>query len=142
MESVGEEDTLAQHPLVSSSELDLGNGEGMSKMETPVHVWVWKVSEPLGVLFLDLGLGEASELFRTRGADLEDTLFLPSILVFLLERLEVISLGRLEGGERALRGDGEDVPGPAQWSEPWRRRGQKNKDWKVASWPGTRVPLS
>jgi hypothetical protein len=98
MESVGEQHTFAQHPLVPSCELDLGNSKSMSEMEASVHVGVWKVSEPLGVLFLELSLGKATELLRTGGVDLEDLLFLPSILVFLLERLEVISLGRLGDG--------------------------------------------
>lgn len=98
MESVGEESAFAQHPLVPSVELDLGNGKGMSEMEASVHVWVRKVSEPLGIFFSDFSLGEASKLLGRGSVDLEDALFLPSILMFLLERLEVISLGRLEGG--------------------------------------------
>lgn len=49
-----------------------------------------------GVIFLDLGLGEGSELPRTGRGDPEEMPFLPSILVFLLERTEVTSLGRPE----------------------------------------------
>ena len=118
MESVGEQDTLAQHPLVPSGKLDLGNSESMSEMETSVHVWVWKVSEPLGVLFLELFLGKASKLLRLGSVDLEDLFFLPSILVFLLERLEEISLGRLGGcsaGGR-VRGGGNTWASSMVWA--------------------------
>src|SRR5687767_419733 len=107
MEAMGEQNPLAQHPLVTSSKFNLGNRKGMSEMQASVHVWVWKVSEPLGVFLLDLFLGEASEFLGRGCIDLKDTLLLPSILVLGFERLEIVSFRRLEDrqpGRRLRRG--------------------------------------
>lgn len=46
-----EQRALAQHPLVASVELDLGDGEAMTEMEGAVHVRVREGAEPFGLRF-------------------------------------------------------------------------------------------
>ena len=118
----------------------------MAEMEASVHVGVGKVAEPLGELLLDLVLGEASDLLGGRSIDLEDVLFLPSILILDFKRFEEVALSRLENGEQEPAKTGEDGPGPTLWSGPWGTRDddgreRKSKDSKVALL-GTKDPLS
>ena len=95
MESVREQHSLAQHPLVSGRELDLRDGEGVAQMQAAVHVGEGEVAEPLGELFADLGCAEALGFLLRRRVDLEDALFAPLLLVLFLKRGEVIALARL-----------------------------------------------
>ena len=90
-----EEDALAQQPLVSCAELDFGNGEGVAEMEGSVHVRVWEVSEPLGVLFLDLCGREALQLVFGWCICFEEGLVPPSCLVFSLYGYQVVSFSGL-----------------------------------------------
>lgn len=62
MKTMREENAFSQQPLVSCAKLDFGDGEGVAQMEGSVHVGVWEVAEPLGVLFLDLGGRQALQL--------------------------------------------------------------------------------
>lgn len=52
MVSDREQHSFASHPLESSREFDFADGEGVSEMETSVHVGVGERSEPFWVLFL------------------------------------------------------------------------------------------
>ena len=54
METVGKQNTFAQHPLEPSHELDLRDCESMAEVERAVRVGEWEVAEPLGVLLSDL----------------------------------------------------------------------------------------
>lgn len=95
MESVGKEDTFAQHPLVPSGELNLGDGECMAEMKASVHVWVGEVTEPFGVLGLYFGGRETGQLRCGWGVDLEEMLIFPARLILFLEVLQVVAFGRL-----------------------------------------------
>ena len=53
MVSNWEQNAFASHPLKASSELDLGDGERMSQVQTSVHVRIRESSEPFRVLLLD-----------------------------------------------------------------------------------------
>ena len=54
VKSVGEQHTLAQHPVKTRGELDFGDGERMTEVERAVRVGEWEIAEPLGVLLSDL----------------------------------------------------------------------------------------
>lgn len=55
VESHGEQGLLAQHPLETTSKLDLADGKSVSQVERSVHVGVRESSHPLGLLSSDLG---------------------------------------------------------------------------------------
>jgi len=50
-----------------------------------IHVGVWEVSKPLGILLFDLRGGESIQLIRGGSVDVEDVFVFPSLLVSLLE---------------------------------------------------------
>ena len=50
MEAEGEQDVKASDPLVPSIEVTLSHGEGVSEMQSSVHVWVGECFEILGLL--------------------------------------------------------------------------------------------
>ena len=87
VKTMREQDALAQHALVSCGKLDLGDGKGMTEMQTSVHVWVGKVAEPFGVLLVDFGGGESSDVCWGRCVDFKDVFVAPASLVFLFQRL-------------------------------------------------------
>lgn len=62
VETMGEEGAFTQEPLITSCELDLGDGKSMTKMQCPIHVGKWEASEPLWVPFVDLGGGKTRNL--------------------------------------------------------------------------------
>lgn len=84
MESVGEKDTFPQHPLVPCCKLNFGDGKCMTEVKAPVHVWVGEVSKPFGVLGLNFGGGETSQLSRCWCVYFEKMFILPARLIFLL----------------------------------------------------------
>lgn len=102
MEPVRKHNSFAQHSLVSSSELNFGDCERVSEMQTSVHVGKWESSEPFGMLLANFILSEALELFRRRGADLKETFIPPSFLILLLEGLQVVSLPGLYTRESSV----------------------------------------
>ena len=118
MEAMREQDTLSQHPLVSSSKLDLGDGERVPEMQDSVHVGVWKVSEPFGELFLDLFGGEASDFLWRWGVYFKDAFGLPTLLVLLLQGLEVVPLSCLCRVSRTCGVREEDAPEPVRLWRP------------------------
>ncbi len=54
MVSDRKQDTLPPHLFEACGELDFTDGEGMTQVETTVHVGVWKSSEPFGIFGLDI----------------------------------------------------------------------------------------
>lgn len=68
----------------------------MSEVQRAIHVRVWKVAEPFGVFFFDLGRGKAFGLFESGSIDLEDTLVLPLLLVLSFEGDQGIALSSLK----------------------------------------------
>lgn len=107
----GEEDALSTHALETSGELNLGNGEGVAKVERTVHVSVRESAEPLGVLGLDLlhrdallekvGVG-GHALGKRGGVGLEDMVSRPVRLGALLEVNEVVALASLQRQPESL----------------------------------------
>ena len=87
-----EQSALAQHALESCSELDLGDRESVSQVQGSIHVGIWEVSKPLGVLFAGLGGSQALHLLRRRRINLEDAFLLPSFLVLRLQGLQEVAL--------------------------------------------------
>lgn len=96
MESMGIQDSLAQHPLVSCCEFDLGNGEGMAQVEAAVHVGIWKGAEPFRMFLQDLCLGQTLEFGGRRRVYFKDMLGSPLLLVFLFDGFELVTLPCLE----------------------------------------------
>jgi len=97
MESMGEQRPLAQQPLITRTELDLGDGKRVSQVKGAVHVRVWEVSKPLGVFLLDLCGRQPGQLIRGGGVDVEDILVFPFLLVSFLEVYQVVTFARLRG---------------------------------------------
>jgi len=95
MESMGEQRPLAQQPLVTRTELDLGDRKRVSQVEGAVHVGVWEVSKPLGVFLLDLCGRQASQLIWGGCVDVEDILVFPFLLVSFLEAYQVVAFACL-----------------------------------------------
>jgi hypothetical protein len=62
VETMGKEGAFTKEPLITSRELDLGDGESMTKMQRSIHVGKWEASEPLWVPFVDLGGGQTRNL--------------------------------------------------------------------------------
>ena len=84
MHSMRKQYTLAQQSLISGSKFDFGDGKSVPQMQRTIHIWVRKVAKPLGVLLPDLGRGQTVQLVGRWSIDLEETFFLPFLLVFLL----------------------------------------------------------
>lgn len=74
----------------------------MTEVQRSVHVWVGKVSKPLWVFLLDLVLGEATDFILRGSGGLEETIFLPSGLVFLFQGCQMISFPCLNANERLV----------------------------------------
>lgn len=110
VESVREQYSFPDHPMISRSELDLRDGECMAEVERAVRVRVGEVAEPLGKLLPDLRGGEAFELVLSRGLDLEEPFRLPLRLVLELELAEFVAFARLGelDGVRGGVGHGAD----------------------------------
>lgn len=77
MESMGKQDSLAQHSMKSCGELDFGDGEGMAKMERAIHIRVREIPKPLWKLLPDLCGREAFSFLGSGSIDLEDACVLP-----------------------------------------------------------------
>ncbi len=93
VEGPWEEGTLALHTLVTSSELDLGEGEGVTEVERTVHISVRDGSEPLGVLCSHLvGCHIYETVILSGSVDVKDMLLCPEVLRLLFELLEEITL--------------------------------------------------
>jgi len=69
VKTMRKQDTFAQHSLISSRELDLGNGECVPQMQTSVHIWVWEVAKPLWVFPFDFCSGQASNILSCWSID-------------------------------------------------------------------------
>jgi hypothetical protein len=85
MESMGEQRSLAQQPLIARTKLDLGDRKRVSQVKRTVHVGVREAPEPLGIFLLDLCGRQSGELFWGGGVDVEDLLVFPFLLVSFLE---------------------------------------------------------
>ncbi len=112
VETVGEQHTLAQHPVEACGELDFGDGERMAEVEGAVRVGEGEVTEPLGELFLDFRWRQALEFLCRRGGHLEESLLRPSCLVLQLEFAELVTLaglGELHGVGGRGGHDGADT---------------------------------
>jgi hypothetical protein len=108
VETKREQRPLAHHPLETTREFDLGDGERVTEMKTSVHVRVRERSKPLWILRPDLGRSHGPGL-RVNGfgigggggrgsVDLEDFLVEPVLLSLLFDFNESISLAGLSGG--------------------------------------------
>jgi hypothetical protein len=95
MESVGEQRPLAQQPLITCAELDLGDRKCVPQVKRTVHVWIWEVPEPFGMFFLDLCGRQSSKLVWGGCVDVEDLLVFPFLLVSLLEVYQVVTFSCL-----------------------------------------------
>ena len=62
VEAMGEEGAFTKEPLITSRELDLGDGESMTKVQRSIHVGKWEASKPLWVPYVDLGGGQTRNL--------------------------------------------------------------------------------
>lgn len=116
VESVGEQHTLAQHPVKTRGELDFGDGERMTEVEGAVCVGEGEVTEPLGELCLDVRFRQTLELLRRRGIDLKDALLRPSCLVLQLEFAELVTFASLSELDRVGGGCSHDGAGTRQTS--------------------------
>jgi len=95
MKSMGEQRPLAQQPLITRTELDLGDRKRVSQVEGAIHVGVWEVSKPLGVFLLDLCGREPGQLIWGGCVDVEDMLVIPFLLVSFFEVYQVVAFARL-----------------------------------------------
>ncbi len=126
-----EESALALHTFVTSSELDLGQSESVTKMERSVHVGIWNGSEPLGVLCSDLIWCHIDEAIILRGGvDVKDMLLGPVILGLLFELLEevtfrgVFELDRTAGASvlgGIFRRHGDGCESSVESNRSWRK---------------------
>lgn len=93
METHREQGSLSLHAREASCELDFANAEGVTCMESTIHVWVGHSAEELGVLCSKLGGGHRVEgyLDGGGGVGLEDSILLPFCLIFLLYSYKSIS---------------------------------------------------
>lgn len=98
METHGEQSSLTLHAGNTSSEFDLADGERVTSVQSSVHVRVGHTSEELGLLLTELGGGNGVEghLAGAGRVGFEDMLFLPDLLVLLLNGNEGVSLLSLE----------------------------------------------
>jgi hypothetical protein len=98
MESHGEQNALSLHTRISGSELDLAHRETVAGVEGSVHVRVGHGAEELGVLLAKLGRGYGvkGNVFVGGCIGLEDAIFLPFLLILLLNLDERVSLLCLE----------------------------------------------
>jgi hypothetical protein len=94
MESHGKQGPTTLHSRHSSRELDFGDGKGVPCVQSAVHVGVCHGAEELGVFLAEGGGGDGvqRDFLEGRGIGLEDTIFLPFLLVFLLDGNEFVSL--------------------------------------------------
>lgn len=104
METHREQRPLAQHPLKSTSKLNLANRERMPQMQGSVHVRVRESSQPFRLLCSDFGRGKSTVLSfdvvevggcRGGGISVEEVLGLPRGLSFAFELDEEVTLGGL-----------------------------------------------
>jgi len=93
---------LALHALEASSKLDFGRGEAMASVQGTVHVGKGEVTEPLGVLCMQLvgGGGVEGHVLNRGRIGLEDVGVGPFLLVLLFLLDQGISLLRVLDLER------------------------------------------
>ena len=103
VEAMREQSAFAQHTLEPCSELDLGDRESVSQVQGSIHIGIWEVSEPLGVLFAGLGGSQALHLLRRRRINFEDAFLLPSFLVLRLQGLQEVTLSSLRTSYLIIR---------------------------------------
>jgi hypothetical protein len=72
MEAMGEKNALAKHALVTCGKFDLGDGESVAKMESAIHIRIWKVAKPFRIFLCDLCGREAIEVRNGWSVDLEE----------------------------------------------------------------------
>jgi len=71
VKAMGEKNALSEHALVTCSELDLGDGETVAKVERSIHVRKWKIAKPFGILLGDLCGRKGSKIRWGRSVDFE-----------------------------------------------------------------------
>lgn len=54
MEALRQQGSLTLHTFITSAEFNLGEGEGMSQMETAVHVGIRHTRHVLGIRFMEI----------------------------------------------------------------------------------------
>ena len=88
----------------------------MPEVQRSVHIRVWKVPKPLGILLVDLCTSETCGFFLRWGIGFENVLPFPVILVLLFQGLQIVPLAGLPI-ERIISDRADDAKGgetPAQ----------------------------
>jgi hypothetical protein len=124
MKPMRKQSPLAQHPLISGTKFDLGDGESMTEMQKTIHVGIWICTEPFRMLFLDFHERKPCHIGFDGGINLEETFRCPTFLIFSFQRDQVVTFRSLDSRRRypiSENPEKQDVKAPGQvlWYWPY-----------------------
>lgn len=96
VETLREEDPLAQHAFIWSSKFNLWKREGVSQVKTAIHIGVGHTAHEFRVLFVKIYC--IFVLFDGRSVGFEHFCWIPHWLSFGFQRTESIALSSLHQG--------------------------------------------
>lgn len=94
MEALRQQGTLTAHTFETDCKINLGIGEGVTKMQTTVHVGVWHTSHILWVCLVQVCI--VGVLLNGRCIDLKGVCLVPKLSCWTFEGAQSIALSGLE----------------------------------------------